>query len=58
MNFKGNSLDCSDIEGAGPGTGADPIQRFRLIPLNPLEPQYDYPGETELKGIPSRRKKL
>ena len=55
MNYKGNSLDWTDIEGASAGTGAEAIHRFRQIPLNPLEPVYDYPGDTEFKGIPSRR---
>ncbi|CAI2376741.1 unnamed protein product [Moneuplotes crassus] len=58
MNYKGNSLDCTDIEGASAGTGADGILKHRHIPLNPLEPQYDYPGDTELKGIPSRRQMM
>lgn len=55
MNYKGNSLDATDIEGAIAGSGADGIFRFRKTPLNPLMPAYAYPGDTELKGIPSRR---
>ena len=55
MNFKGDSLDTTDIEGATAGTAADPIIRFRQRPLNPLSPDYDLPGDTELTGRISRR---
>lgn len=57
MNYKGNSLDSTDIEGTTAGSGADGIFKFRKHPLNPLDPKYDYPGDYELKGIPSRRQR-
>ncbi|CAI2377127.1 unnamed protein product [Moneuplotes crassus] len=58
MNYKGNSLDCSDIEGARAGSGADGIFKYRASPLNPLNPQYTYPGEAEVKQLINRRQRL
>ena len=55
MNYKGDSLDVTDIEGAGAGSFMDPILKHRKMPLNPLNPDYEFPGDVELKGTQSRR---
>ena len=58
MNYRGDILDSTDIEGATAGTAADPILKYRKIPLNPLQPDYEYPGDGELKGKISRRMQM
>ena len=55
MNYKGDSLDVTDITGAGAGSIIEPIVKHRKIPLNPLNPDYEFPGDVELKGTQSRR---